>query len=75
MSFDPRLVVGAAIYGAGAAPKVGYTNGSDGATAPLPRGYIFKGLLRLSPISTKFSPYSASYAVDESVGTAWGPLP
>ena len=32
MSFNPRIVVGAGIYGVGAASKVGYTNGSDGAT-------------------------------------------
>ena len=32
ISFSPRIVVVAGIYGVGAAPKVGYTNGSDGAT-------------------------------------------
>ena len=32
MSSGPQTVVGAGMYGAGAALKVGYTNGSDGAT-------------------------------------------
>ena len=31
MSSGPWTVVGAGMYGAGVAPKVGYTNGSDGA--------------------------------------------
>ena len=34
MSSSPWIVVGAGIYGANTAPKVGYPNGSDGA-APL----------------------------------------
>ena len=42
MSFGPRIVVGAGIYGAGAAPKVGCTNGSDDAT-PLWHVGIFSG--------------------------------
>ena len=32
MSSSPQTVVGVGIYGAGVASKVGYTNGSDGAT-------------------------------------------
>ena len=32
MSSGPRTVVGVGIYGASAASKVGYTNGSDSAT-------------------------------------------
>ena len=32
MSSGPRTVVDAGMYGAGGAPKVGYTNGIDGAT-------------------------------------------
>ena len=32
MSSGPRTVVDAGMYGAGAAPKVGYTNGNDGVT-------------------------------------------
>ena len=42
MSYGPRTVVGAGMYGAGAAPKVGYMNGSDGAT-PLCHVGIFSG--------------------------------
>ena len=42
MSSGPRTVVGAGMYGAGAAPKVGYTNGSDG-VAPLCHAVIFSG--------------------------------
>ena len=42
MSSGPRTVVGAGMYGAGATPKVGYTNGSDGA-APLCHASIFLG--------------------------------
>ena len=42
MSLGPRIVVGTGMYGAGAAPKVGYTNGSDGAT-PLCHVGIFSG--------------------------------
>ena len=42
MSSGPQIVVGAGMYGAGAAPKVGYTNGSDGAT-PLCHASIFSG--------------------------------
>ena len=32
MSYGPWIVVGAGMYGAGATPKVGYMNESDGAT-------------------------------------------
>ena len=42
MSSGPRTVVGAGMYGAGATPKVGYTNESDGAT-PLCHVGIFSG--------------------------------
>ena len=42
MSSGPRIVVGADMYGAGAASKVGYMNGSDGAT-PLYHVGIFSG--------------------------------
>ena len=42
MSFGPRIVVGAGIYGAGVAPRMGYTNGSDGAM-PLCHVGIFSG--------------------------------
>ena len=42
MSSGPRTVVGVGMYGAGAAPKVGYTKGSDGAT-PLCHVGIFSG--------------------------------
>ena len=34
MSSSPRTTVGAGIYRVGAAPKVGYPNGSDGAEPP-----------------------------------------
>ena len=34
MSSGPWIATGAGIYGIGAAPKVGYPNGSDGATPP-----------------------------------------
>ena len=42
MSSTPRIVVGAGMYGDGAAPNVGYTNESDGATPFFPIG-IFSG--------------------------------
>ena len=42
MSSGPRTMVGASMYGAGAAPKVGYTNESDDAT-PLCQAGIFLG--------------------------------
>ena len=42
MSSGPRTVVCAGMYGAGVAPKVGYTNGSDSAT-PLYHVGIFSG--------------------------------
>ena len=42
MSSGPLTVVGAGIYDAGAAPKVGYMNGSDGAM-PLCHMGIFSG--------------------------------
>ena len=42
MSSGHRTVVGAGIYGAGAAPKVGYLNGSDGAAPPCHVG-MFSG--------------------------------
>ena len=42
MSSGPRTVVGAVIYGAGVAPKVGYPNGSDGAPPPCHAG-MFSG--------------------------------
>ena len=42
MSSGPRTVVGVGMYGASEAPKVGYTNGSDGAT-PLCHAGIFSG--------------------------------
>ena len=42
ISSGPQTVVGAGIYRAGAAPKVGYLNGSDGAT-PLCHVGIFSG--------------------------------
>ena len=32
MSSGPQIVVGVSMYGAGVASKVGYMNGSDGAT-------------------------------------------
>ena len=43
MSSSPWTVVGAGMYGAGADPKVGYTNGSDGAT-PSATWVYFQGL-------------------------------
>ena len=42
MSSGPRTVVGESMYGAGAASKVRYTNGSDGAM-PLCHVGIFSG--------------------------------
>ena len=42
MSFSPRTIAGAGIYGAGAAPNVGYPNESDGATPPYHAG-MFSG--------------------------------
>ena len=42
MSSGPRTMVGAGMYGAGVAPKVGYTNISDSAT-PLLHAGIFSG--------------------------------
>ena len=42
MSSGPRTVVDAGMYRASAAPKVGYTNGSDGAT-PLCHMGMFSG--------------------------------
>ena len=42
MSSGPRTVVGANMYGAGVAPKVGYMNGSDRAM-PLCHVGIFSG--------------------------------
>ena len=42
MSSGPRAVVGADMYGAGASPNVGYTNGSDSAR-PLCHVAIFSG--------------------------------
>ena len=70
MSSCPRTVVGAGMYGAGVAPMVGYTNGSDGAT---PLCHIFKGLIRLLPFFAEFSTYSARHATDGTAGTTWGP--
>ena len=43
MSSGPQIVVGVSMYRAGAAPKVGYTNGSDEAT-PLCHVGIFSGV-------------------------------
>ena len=43
ISSSPRTAVGVGIYGAGAAPKVGYPNGSDGA-APLCHVGTFSGV-------------------------------
>ena len=74
MSSGPRTVVGACMNEASAAPKVGYTNISDGATPLYHVGIFFRGLLRLSPLSVEFSPHSMRYAVDGSTRTAWGPL-
>ena len=42
MSSSPRIVVDVSICGVGAAPKVGYMNGSDGAT-PLCHVGTFSG--------------------------------
>ena len=42
MSSSPRTVVDVGMYEAGAAPKVGYTNGNDGAM-PLCHVGIFSG--------------------------------
>ena len=42
MSSGPRTEVGAGIYRTGAAPKVGYPNGSDGAAPPSQAG-MFSG--------------------------------
>ena len=42
MSLGPRTVMGAGMYGAGVAPKVGYMNGSDG-VVPLCHAGIFSG--------------------------------
>ena len=42
MSLGPRTVMDAGMYRAGAAPKVGYTNGNDGAM-PLCHVGIFSG--------------------------------
>ena len=42
MSSGPRIAAGAGIYGTGAAPKMGYPNGSDGA-APLATWACFQG--------------------------------
>ena len=42
MSSGPRIAVGAGIYETGAAPKVGYPNGSDGAAPPSHTG-MFSG--------------------------------
>ena len=62
MSSGPQTVVDVSMCGAGAASKVGYMNGSGGATplchALVPRGHIFGGLLRLSSLSTGFSSFS-----------------
>ena len=38
MSSGPLTIVGASIYGTGAAPKVGYSNESDGAAPPTHAG-------------------------------------
>ena len=38
MSSGPQIVVDVSMCGAGVAPKVGYTNGSGGATPPCHKG-------------------------------------
>ena len=43
MSLGPRTMVDAGMYGAGSAPKIGYTNGNDGAM-PLCHVGIFSGI-------------------------------
>ena len=54
MSSGPRTVAGVGIYGAGAAPKVGYSNGSEG-VVPLCHVGVFSGACshcRLSPLNS-----------------------
>ena len=65
MSSGPQTVVDANTYGVGAALKVGYTNGNDGATPLCHMGIFFRGLFRLLPISADLSSYTAMYAIDE----------
>ena len=48
MSFGPRIVVGAGMYGAGAVSKAGCTNESDDATSLCHVG-IFPGLASTVP--------------------------
>ena len=70
MSSGPRTVTDASMYETGAASKAGYTNRNDGAT--LLCGHIFRGLFRLSPLSTDFSSYSTRHAIDGTTGMARG---
>ena len=71
----PRTVVGVRIYRAGAAPKVGYTNESDGAR-PLCHVGIFLGACsdcRLSLLN--FFRTRQGMPSDGSARMTWGPLP
>ena len=58
MSSGPWTIVDGSMCGAGAAPRLGYMNGSCDDIPSVPRGHIFEGLLRLSSLSTGFFPYS-----------------
>ena len=67
-------MVDVSMCGAGAASKVGYMNGSGGAT-PLCHVGTFSGdMLLLSLLFTYFSSYSAMHATDGTDGTVRGPL-
>ena len=40
----------------------------------MPRGNILRGQLRIPSVPANLSTYPAAHAIDESAGTAWGPL-
>ena len=67
-------MVDVSMCGVGAASKVGYMNGSGGATPLCHVGTFFEGLLRLLSLSTGFSSYSTMHATDGAARTARGPL-
>ena len=66
MSSSPRTAIGACIYGAGAAPKVGYSNGCDGVT-PLSHAGMFSGACSDYRL-TEFSPHPTRHAADGPTG-------
>ena len=76
MSSGPWTAVDAGIYGTGAAPKVGYPNGSDGAAPPSLVGMFSRARsdCHLSLLNSLYNrrrtAYTGLHAVDEPTRTA-----